>query len=84
MNILRQVLGTFGQVLQNHLFPALQEEFESLSQHHEQFVRALVLLEMDGFVAVRHGRGRPSHDRAKIARAFLAEAVFNLPNTRAV
>lgn len=84
MNILRQVLGTFGQVLQNHLFPALQEELGSLSQCHEQFVRALVLLEMDGFVAVRHGRGRPSHDRAKIARAFLAKAVFNLPNTRAV
>jgi hypothetical protein len=84
MNRLLQMLGTFGQVLQDHLFPALKEELGPLSQRHERFVCALALLEMDGFVAVRHGRGRPSHDRAKIARAFLAKAVFNLPNTRAV
>ena len=43
-----------------------------MSEHHEQFVRALALLQMDGLVAVRRGRGRPAHDRAKVARAFLA------------
>jgi hypothetical protein len=32
----------------------------------------------------RRGRGRPAHDRANIARAFLAKAIFNLPNTRAL
>src|SRR5258708_3617068 len=84
MNSLLQMLGTFGQILQNHLFPAMKEELGEMSGHHEQFVRALVLLEMDGFVAVRHGRGRPAHDRASIARAFLAKAVFNFPHTRAL
>ena len=79
MNSLLHLLGTFGQILQNQLFPRLKEELGELSEHHEQFVRALALLQMDGFVAVRHGRGRPAHDRAKVARAFLAKAVFNIP-----
>jgi hypothetical protein len=84
MNSLLQVLSRFGQILQNHLFPALKEELGEMSDRHEQFVRALALLEMDGFVTVQHGRGRRSHDRAKIARAFLAKAIFNIPHTRAL
>lgn len=84
MNSLLHLLGTFGQILQDQLFPRLKEELGEMSEHHEQFVRALALLEMDGFAAVRSGRGRPSHDRAKIARAFLAKAVFDISNTRAL
>jgi hypothetical protein len=84
MNSLLQLFGTFGQILQKHLFPALQEELGPLSERMQEFVRALALLEMDGFVAVRHGRGRPAHDRASVARAFLAKAVFGFPTTRAL
>jgi transposase len=84
MNSLQHVIGVFGQILQGPLFPALREELGEMSEHHEQFVRALVLLQLDGFVTVRHGRGRPAHDRAHIARAFLAKAVFNIPHTRAL
>jgi hypothetical protein len=84
MNSLLQLLGTFGQILQNQLFPVLKEELGEMSEHHEQFVRALALLQMDGFVAVRRGRGRPPHDRAKLARAFLAKAVFQISDTRAM
>jgi transposase len=84
MNSLLHVLGTFGQIFQDQLFPRLEEELGDMSEHHRQFVRALALLELDGFAAVRSGRGRPSHDRAKIARAFLAKAVFHICNTRAL
>ena len=84
MNSLLDILSTFGQILQNQLFPVLEEELGPLGEHHQDFVRALALLQMDGFVAVRHGRGRPAHDRACLARAFLAKAVFNLPHTRAL
>lgn len=85
MNSLLQFLvGSFGPILQNRLFPALREELGPLGHHQEQFVRALALLQLDGFVAVRRGRGRPGHDRASLARAFLAKAVFNLPTTRAL
>jgi len=84
MNSLLQVLGRFGQILQNHLFPPLREELGEMSKHHEEFVRALALLQMDGLVTVRRGRGRQPHDRAKIARAFLAKAIFQIPMTRAL
>lgn len=81
MNSLLQLIGSFGQVLQNHLFPALEEELGAMSDRHQQLVRTLALLEMDGFVARRYGPGRPPHDRSNIARAFLAKAVFNFPSS---
>ena len=84
MDSLTHLLGTFGQILQSQLFPRLKEELGEISEHHEQFVRALALLELEGFVTVRHGRGRPAHDRVKVARAFLAKAVFHIANTRAL
>jgi IS5 family transposase len=85
MNSLLQFLTqSFGVILQDQLFPALREELGHMSERYEQFVRALAMLEMDGFVTVRHGRGRRPHDRLKVARAFLAKAVFNLPHTRAL
>lgn len=84
MNSLHNILGTFGQILQQQLFPCLREELGPLGPSYEAFVRALTLLQLDRFVAVRHGRGRPAHDRACIARAFLAKAVFHLPHTRAL
>jgi hypothetical protein len=84
MNSLQEFFGTFGQILQKQLFPALREELGTLSTRHESLVKALALLELDGFVGNRQGRGRPAHDRVKMARAFLAKAIFNLPTTRAL
>jgi len=84
MDSLQQTLGTFGQILQNQLFPMLREELGEMSEDHEQFVQALTLLHMDGFVVARYGRGRPAHDRGALARGFLAKAVFNIPHTRAL
>jgi hypothetical protein len=72
----------FGSILQGHLFPVLREELGTLSERHEQFASALSLLQMDGHVSKRQGRGRPAIDRAKVARAFVAKAVFNFPTTR--
>jgi IS5 family transposase len=83
MNSLLQFLaGSFGSILQNRLFPVLQEELGVMSDRHEQFVRTLALLQLDGFVTIRHGRGRPPHSRANLARAFVAKAIFNLAHTR--
>jgi hypothetical protein len=85
MNSLLQFLaGPYGSFLQNKLFPLLREEVGPLGERHEQFVRALGALQLDGFVVVRRGRGRPAHDRARLARAFVAKAIFNLPHTRAL
>ena len=84
MNSLQQVAAMFGDVLQQQLFPALEEELGPLSERMQEFVRALALVGLDGFVAVHCGRGRRPHDRSRIARAFLAKAIFNLPHTRAL
>jgi len=84
MNSLLHLLGSFGQILQEQLFPALEEKLGAMSDGHEQFVTAIAMLQLDGLVSVRRGRGRPGHDRASIARAFVAKAVFNLPTTRAL
>jgi hypothetical protein len=84
MHSLLQVLAGFGRVLQGHLFPALEAELGALSDLQQKLVRTLAMLQLDGFVAVRHGRGRRPHDRGAIARAFVAKAVFNFPTTRAL
>jgi hypothetical protein len=84
MNSLLHLIGSFGGILQERLFPALQQELGLLSERHEQFVAILGLLELEGLAEARQGRGRHGHDRVKIARAFVAKAVFQLPTTRAL
>jgi hypothetical protein len=84
MNSLLQLLSQFGSILQQSLFPALEEELGELGSQHRQFVRVLGFLELDHFVAVQSGRGRPGHNRANIVRAFVAKAVFGVPHTRAL
>jgi len=81
---LRDTLVQFGNILQGQLFPVLEAELGALSDLQQQLVRTLALLQLDAFVEVRCGRGRPAHDRSAIARAFVAKAVFNLQTTRAL
>jgi IS5 family transposase len=81
---LRDTLVQFGNILQGRLFPVLEAELGPLSDVQQQLVRTLALLQLDACVEARCGRGRPAHDRAAIARAFVAKAVFNLPTTRAL
>lgn len=84
MNSLREILVQFGNILQGCLFPLLDAELGPLSEPQQQLVRTLALLQLDRFVEVRGGRGRPARDRAAIARAYVAKAVFHLPTTRAL
>ena len=55
-----------------------------MSPHHEQLVAVLGMLGLEGCVAARCGRGRPPRDRACMARAFVAKAIFQFPTTRAL
>ena len=84
MTSLLQLLGEFGNVLQNHLFPALQQELGSMSEYHEQFAAVLALLQLEGVTSAPRRRGRRGHSRLNIARAFVAKAIFQLPTTRAL
>ena len=56
-SLLQSLTQSFGKILQDLLFPILREELGSMSERHEQFVRALAMLQLDGFVAARRGRG---------------------------
>ncbi len=40
-------LGIFSHLLQGQLFPILSEELGPMGEHHEAFVRALALLQLD-------------------------------------
>jgi hypothetical protein len=84
MNSLLQLIGSFGAVLQERLFPALAQEVGVMSPHHEQFVAVLGMLGLEGATAARRGPGRPPQDRVAIARAFVAKAIFQFPTTRAL
>ena len=84
MNSLLQMIGAFGAVLQERLFPALAGEVGAMSPHHEQFVAVLGMPGLEGAVATRRGPGRPAQDRVSIARAFVAKAIFQFPTTRAL
>jgi Transposase DDE domain/Transposase domain (DUF772) len=84
MNSLRHLLSQFSNILQNVLFPALTEELGGLSEAHQNFVRVIAMLELDRFVPVRSGPGRPGHNRANLLRAFVAKSVFQIPHTRAL
>jgi hypothetical protein len=82
---LLEMIGQFGGILQDHLFPAVSEELGALSSKQEQLIRTLALLGLEGFTVSRRGLvGRPGHDRACVARAFVAKAVYNFVFTRAL
>jgi hypothetical protein len=80
---LGSLLAQFGQLLQNRLFPVIEAEVGPLSQNHQQLITTLSLVGMEGHCgASRGGRGRPSHDRVALARAFVAKPIFNFPTTQ--
>jgi len=68
--------------IQDNLFPWLTEELGPLTEAHKRVVMTLELAGIEAFVQVWPGLpGRPPHDRAALARAFVAKAVLGLPTT---
>ena len=82
---LREILSNYWFVFQRELFPALEEEIGPLGERCELFVTVLEFVRVERFLASFHALpGRPQEDRAALARAFIAKAVFQLPTTRAL
>lgn len=68
--------------IQGNLFPWLTEELGPLTEAHKRVTVTLELAGIEAFVQAWSGLpGRPPHDRAALARAFLAKAVLGLPTT---
>ena len=71
--------------IQRGLFPWLEEELCELTKKEQELVTALELIRIERFTTFsRSLRGRPPKERAAVARAFVAKAVYNMPTTRAL
>ena len=74
---LRTILSNYGFAFQRELFPALEEELGPLGERYELFVTVLGFVQVEQFLTCWRGLpGRPQEDRAALARAFIAKAVF--------
>ena len=69
--------------IQRHLFPALEEEFGTLSEKERQFVCILDLVDIPPFLSGLEwcGTGRKPASRLALAKTFIAKAVWNIPIT---
>jgi hypothetical protein len=82
-----QTLARWWGGIQECLFPMLERCLaELLTEQHKRLAAVLDLVRIEEHVpAPLHGReGRPPCSRQVIARAFVAKAVFNVPNTEAL
>jgi hypothetical protein len=82
---LRDQLTQFGHLLQQELFPAIEDEAGALGERAQQLVSVLAMAPLARFLPpVRGWMGRPAGDRPAIAAAFVAKAVYQLTSTRAL
>jgi Transposase DDE domain/Transposase domain (DUF772) len=80
---LKETLTAYWLHIQEELLPWLDDTTcGPLSGHHRQLVNVLGMVRIEAFLAGWHGLpGRPPCERAVLARAFIAKAVFNIPTT---
>ncbi|HEV2041705.1 MAG TPA: transposase [Casimicrobiaceae bacterium] len=81
---LKDTLSTYWIRIQEELLPWLDDTtLGPLSGHHKQLVSVLGMARIEAFLPGWQGLpGRPPSERAALARAFVAKAVFNVPTTR--
>ena len=82
---LRRTLSDYWFAIQHELFPMLKEELGPLGERYQALIAVLELVRVERELPYVHGlRGRPQEDRAALARAFIAKAVFDITTTRAL
>ena len=80
---LREMLSDYWYAFQQELFPRLEGELGPMGERYELFVAVLELVRVEALLPYFRGQvGRPEEDRAALARAFIAKAVFDIPTTR--
>ena len=80
---LKETLSTYWVRIQEELLPWLEDAMGSpLGGHHKQLVSVLGMARIEAFLPSWQGLpGRPPSERAALARAFVAKAVFNFSTT---
>ena len=82
---LREMLSDYWYAFQQELFPRLESELGPMGERYEFFITVLEFVRVEAQLPYFHGLvGRPVEDRAVLARAFMAKAVFDIPTTRAL
>ena len=82
---LRETLSNYWYAFQQELFPRLEMECGPLSGRYELFVAVVEFVRLEILLpSMSSLPGRPPQDRAALARAFIAKAVFDIPTTRAL
>jgi len=80
-----KTLSQYWLRIQSSLFPWLEEQLGELTEKEEKLISTLDLVRIERFTTFsRSLHGRPPKERAAIARAFVAKAVYNMPTTRAL
>lgn len=83
----KEILAEYWSYFQASLFPFLVGMVEEpLTAKLEQLVVAWDVVQIEQHVRSPHEQwlGRPEHDRRKMARAFIAKAVYNIATTEAL
>jgi hypothetical protein len=80
-----KTLSQYWLRIQNSLFPWLEEQLGELTEKEEKLIATLDLIRIERFTAFsRSLYGRPPKERAAVARAFVAKAIYNMPTTRSL
>ena len=80
-----EMLSDYWYAFQRELFPRLESELGPMGERYALFVAVLELVRVEALLPYFRGQvGRPEEDRAALARAFIAKAVFDVPTTRAL
>lgn len=71
--------------LQEEFFPFVKKTIGSYTEKHQQLCQTIAFARPEQFLTHYNGLvGRPLNDRAAIARAFIAKAIYNLSSTRSL
>ena len=78
-------LSSYWCAFQEYLFPTIEEHLGPLGERYQLFITVLEFVRVEQHLpCFRCLRGRPQQDRAAVARAFIAKAVFQIDTTRAL
>jgi hypothetical protein len=81
--LLRDSLSMYWLSIQGNLFPWLEEELGPLTEKQQKLVTVLEMVRLETFLRHWPGLvGRPLLDRAALARAFVAKAIYQKKTTK--
>ena len=81
MNHLRVAFAPYWQSIQHALFAQLERVLGPLTEKQQQLVQTLEVIRIEQMIPRRFRvPGRPPKDRAAMARALVAKAVYDMPD----